>query len=277
MENNKFEYELYQYPTSKNMFPIGDKPVKLDQLGFYICQEGYVDINLDNKNIRLTPNTICVVFPSSILGLCGYSDDFKGFGAKASILFIDELFIPNIGNYYSFISSNPVTTIDANRIEWLKNIVWAINAKLKQNQEQFTMLVVQNLLNSLSYEIISCYNIDQKLAKNTKSTRQDDIFRDFISILNRNHRKERGLAFYANELCLTTRYLSSVIKEKTGHPATFWIENTVISQAKNMLRNTTLSVIQISEELNFANASFFGQYFKKYAGVTPYDYRRGKE
>lgn len=277
MLNNKFEYDFYEYPTHKNMFPIGNKPVVLDQLGFYICQEGYVDIILDNQKIRLTPNTLCVVLPSSILGLYGYSADFKGFGANASILFIDELFIPNIGNYYSFIRSNPVNNISQSRISWFKNIVYLINEKLEQSQDKLTIHVIQNLLNSLSYEIISCFNVDKKLIQNSKSTRQDEIFRDFIAILNKNHKKERSLAFYANELCMTTRYLSSVIKEKTGHSASFWIENTVISQAKNMLRNTTLSIIQISEELNFANASFFCQYFKKYAGVTPYDYRRGKE
>ncbi len=277
MNDNKFSYKYYEYPITKGMFPIGQTPVSLDYLGFYICEQGYVDINLDNQSIRLKPNNICVVLPCSILGVEGYSSDFKGFGAKASILFIDELFIPNIGSHYTFIRQNPLISISADRINVFKSLTSLINQKLAQSADTLTYQVIQNLLNALAYEIISCYlTAENNSTTSTKSIRQDDIFREFMSLVYRDHKKERGLSHYADCMCLTTRYLSSVIKAKTGHPATYWIENTVISLAKNMLRNTELTVAQIAEDLNFANASFFGQYFKKYAGVTPYDYRRGR-
>ena len=278
MKDNKFSYKYYQYPIDRGMFPIGQMPVSLDYLGFYICEKGYVDIYLDNRKVRLMPNQICVVLPCSILGIEGVSDDFQGFGAKASILFMDELFIPNIGTHYTFVRNNPCADISRENVNCLKSITNLINHKLSQDPDPMIHQVAENLLNALAYEIISCYlAAENNSTAGNKSSRQDDIFRDFMSLVYRDHKKERGLSHYADCMCLTTRYLSSVVKEKTGHPASYWIENTVIALAKNLLRNSELSVAQISEELHFANASFFGQYFKKYAGVTPYDYRRGRE
>lgn len=65
-----------------------------------------------------------------------------------------------------------------------------------------------------------------------------------------------------------------MIKEISGKTAGEWIDEMVLMGAKAMLKSSDLSVAQISDELNFASASFFGTYFKKLAGMTPMEYRK---
>ncbi|MDR1673524.1 MAG: helix-turn-helix domain-containing protein, partial [Bacteroidales bacterium] len=76
------------------------------------------------------------------------------------------------------------------------------------------------------------------------------------------------------KLCLTSKHLSAVIKKTTGKSAFEWINDYVILEAKSLLRATNMTVQQISEELNFANQSFFGKFFKRAVGVSPKEYRQ---
>ena len=81
------------------------------------------------------------------------------------------------------------------------------------------------------------------------------------------------MEFYADRLCITPRYLSAICKELTGMTATESINNHVMVNARILLASTDMSVLQISEELNFPNPSFFSQFFKRHEGVVPKTYR----
>lgn len=269
---NRFNYEYFSHPSRDVMFPIGKTPASIDYIAFYVCEGGTVDIKIDGKSFILADNTLCVGLPGSIIGIDQVSKTLKGFGAKASILFIDELFIPNIGGYYTHIKNSPCTKISRQQLSTIKKLTEIINGKINCNEGQLSFLVAQNLLNSLVYEIISCY---ANGAAETQSSRQDAIFREFMQHVFRDHKTERTLEYYAGKMCITTRYLSATVKEKTGYTATYWIDSMVTAEAKNLLRTTDLSVQQIAQEMNFANASFFGQYFRKHAGITPLRYRNG--
>lgn len=102
------------------------------------------------------------------------------------------------------------------------------------------------------------------------------IFDRFIHLVNLHCREERGMAFYADKLCLTERYMGTVVRQTSGVTAKEWIDRAVITAAKVMLRHGNLQVAEIAEQLHFANVSFFCKYFKRLAGCTPQEYREGK-
>ena len=83
--------------------------------------------------------------------------------------------------------------------------------------------------------------------------------------------EKRGL--WCDELCVTVKYLSSVVKEKNGIPAIDFIEQYVITECKALLSSTTMTVQQIADELNFPSQSVFGKYFKRVTGLSPREYR----
>jgi AraC-like DNA-binding protein len=115
-------------------------------------------------------------------------------------------------------------------------------------------------------------NPDADIVSDTNSYQKEQVL-NFFKLLLHNHKKEKTLQFYASKMCLTPKYLSTIIKERTGRTAFSWINEVLISSTKYMLKTTDMTILQISEELNFPNPSFFGRFFKKHTGMTPVQYR----
>lgn len=103
------------------------------------------------------------------------------------------------------------------------------------------------------------------------------VFERFLQLVNQHCREQRGMAFYADKLCLTERYMGTVVRQASGVTAKEWIDRAVITAAKVMLRHGNLQVAEIAEQLHFASPSFFCKYFKRLTGCTPQEYRQGGE
>ena len=103
--------------------------------------------------------------------------------------------------------------------------------------------------------------------------RKEQLFRQFISLVGIHFREHRDTAFYAEQLCLASHYLSPLIREASGESPSTWITKAVISESKVLLKQSDKTVLQISEELGFPNAPFFCRYFKRETGMTPSEYR----
>ena len=79
---------------------------------------------------------------------------------------------------------------------------------------------------------------------------------------------------YADRLCLSPRYLSSVIRNVSGRTVVEWVNQAVILEAKVLLKHSDLLTYQIADELHFPNPSFFSKFFKRMTGMTPQGYQR---
>ncbi|WNW02394.1 AraC family transcriptional regulator [Tenacibaculum sp. HL-MS23] len=96
----------------------------------------------------------------------------------------------------------------------------------------------------------------------------------FLDLLNENFKSERSVQFYADVLCITSGYLSKVLKEVSGKTANQLIDEAVILEAKLLLNNPILSISEIAENLQFSDQSFFGKFFKKHTGLSPTAFRK---
>ncbi|MCR5819358.1 MAG: helix-turn-helix domain-containing protein [Bacteroidaceae bacterium] len=104
-------------------------------------------------------------------------------------------------------------------------------------------------------------------------TRKEQIFRDFLSLLDQDFRRERSISYYADRMCLTPKYLSTTIREVSGKHGMQWIDEYVALEAKALLRNSDMSVKQVSDNLNFPSQSMFGRFFRKMTGYSPKQYK----
>lgn len=104
----------------------------------------------------------------------------------------------------------------------------------------------------------------------------NEIFNRFLRLVNLHGSKEHQLAFYAEKLCITSRYLGTVVLATSGVGAKERIDRAVISTAKVLLRHSDKQISEIADELNFPNVSFFCKYFKRLTGSTPQQYRKGR-
>lgn len=103
--------------------------------------------------------------------------------------------------------------------------------------------------------------------------RDKEIFNQFLQLLGKQTQKRQRVSFYANSLNITPKYLSTVCKKVSSKNPMRWITESVMEDCYMLLKDTDLSVKEISNRLGFPNSSFFGQYFREQAGVTPIEYR----
>ena len=92
--------------------------------------------------------------------------------------------------------------------------------------------------------------------------------------LDEDFKTQREIGFYADKLCVTSKYLSTMLKQETGMTALDWIEKHVVLYAKSCLSSTSMSIQEISDELDFPSQSVFGKYFKRVEGMSPKAYRQ---
>lgn len=111
-------------------------------------------------------------------------------------------------------------------------------------------------------------------ARQPSASRRTSYVREFIKLLHANFTRQRAVTFYAERLCISPKYLSSVVKEFTGRSPGEWIDEYVILEAKNMLRFSGMSVQEVAYALNFNSQSTFGKYFKNVTGMSPTQFQK---
>ena len=254
-----------------------DYPFVLDGVAFAMCIGGNGRIKINFREYDLTKNTIITILPYFVTEIIERSDDFILEFLIFSTDFLSDM--PSSSNFdvsKSILQSSCIqaTEIEAGRIlEFHSFIV----KQYKRVDHPFRKEIARCLLFSLLSEIGSIYYLRMKETGQTGTLapayHQEELVYKFFKLLLKHHQGEKNPQFYAGKMYITPKYLSAVLKERTGRTAFSWINEALITSSKYMLKTTNLTILQISEEMNFPNPSFFGRFFKKHTGMTPMQYR----
>ena len=104
-------------------------------------------------------------------------------------------------------------------------------------------------------------------------SREQTIFDRFLQLVTQHCAEQHQIGYYADRMCLTERYLSTVIRQTSGTTAKDWIDRALITRIKIELRHTDKPAAQIADEMHFANPSFFSKYFRRLTGMPPGEYK----
>ena len=140
------------------------------------------------------------------------------------------------------------------------------------HQPDYNRQVVSCLAAAMMHLYDSVYRRHTDMLQHSQS-REQTIFDRFIQWVNQHCAEEHQIGYYADRMCLTERYLSTIIRQTSGVTAKEWIDRALITRIKVELMHTNKPVAQIADELHFPNPSFFSKYFKRIIGVPPGEYR----
>jgi len=105
-------------------------------------------------------------------------------------------------------------------------------------------------------------------------SREQQLFTDFLQLVSQYAPEHHTIDFYASRLCLTARYLSTIIRQVSGKSAKQWIDDALLTRIKIELKHSDKSMTTIADEMNFPNPSFLAKFFKRMTGMTPSQFRR---
>ena len=250
-------------------------PCRIDAFFIGLGTDGETEISINLNQYKLRKNTLFMIGPQSIIRT-DRGGTLKGEVVVVSPQFMQRLNIDSkqLMPLMLQLGAHPCIEISDSDSRQLLEFI-----RLMENETahpgQFSEQTLGNLFVAQLYKIgsvIQHYIAADPAAEGDKS-RADIYFREFLQTLSQHYKTERTVAFYAQQLCVTPKYLTTLVKRISGRAVSEWIEIYVILEAKTLLKYSSLSIQEIAYALNFPNQSFFGSYFKRNTGMSPSQYK----
>ncbi|MBO7115741.1 MAG: helix-turn-helix domain-containing protein [Prevotella sp.] len=255
--------------------PIPQTPARMNFILMALCQQGTATYDIDTRQQTVKPGDLLFISEGHIVNNYQASSDFSCLCILVSTAYYHS-FVQNVKNVSSlllFSMNNPVVALTPREIEVYTNYYRVIGEKIQDTKHHYQDELVKTWLLAMFYDMS---NVIWRVERNEKKaqSRADVVFSRFIRLLEEHYRKERRVSWYAKQLAITPKYLSEVVKEVSKRTPNDWIDHYVILEIRVLLKNSTKSIKEITEELNFPNQSFLGKYFKEHVGVSPLAYRK---
>lgn len=258
--------------TEKKIPPfLLEYPHTLDGIVFSICIKGHARFRVNMQEFVVEPNVVVTILPNSIIEPIEKSEDFFLETLFFSFDFISDLPLPSDFDIMEKIEQSPCLLVTDDEVRNLLKFHNFIVEQYNRREHRYRQEIAKCLLFALIAEIGVLYSTVED--NDRKQGRAEKLTSQFYSLLRKHYKEERNISFYADKMCLTPKYLTSSIKKITGKSIITWIHEAVITAAKVQLKSTDKTVLQISEELNFNDASLFCRFFRKYTGTSPGKYR----
>ena len=264
---------------TESVISLYNGPTKLEVLTVGLCLEGTGTFKISLREFQLCPGLMVIALPNQIIEQRYFSHDFKGIFFAVSKNLLETL--PKIGNVLSlffYLKDYPCFSLTPNEQRTVQEYHTFIRKRLRSKGDLYRREVVLGLMQGFFFELCNIFNnhAPAVTASVKSKSRKEYIFERFYETLVESYQSERSVKFYADQLCLTPKHLSGVVKEVSGKTVGEWIDEFVILEAKALLNSSSMNIQEIADRLSFANQSFFGKYFKHYTGMSPKEYRKNR-
>lgn len=248
--------------------------VEVEYLAHLLCLGDRCSFVFNEKTFELQSGDLSIVRRRSLIEKIFPSDDFKCKIIYAKPAFI-ELSTPQ-SNYaikgQISLFNNPVIHLTPVQQELCLRDFDILEQRIKNSNHCFYQ---ETLTNAMQTAILDFFDFHARVyEKEATSTGNASIMNSFLSILEEGtYRKHREVSFYADRLCITSKYLSEVSKNVSGFSANYWINRYTSLDISRQLRNKTLTIACISDMFNFSSPAYFSRYVQRNLGIKPSDYR----
>ncbi len=256
------------YEMNNRFFHVG-QPYRTKEMRILRGLRGSARMSVNLMEYTIKEHTIGLIPPNALLQIVDISGDYDIQALAADNNFIatqQHGILTDWHTQQAFFLENHVE-------EWRRtgtffSLIWdAVHLQPYRRE------VVRHLITSLLYNF-HYLQADCRRDELLRPSRQEELFRRFIKLVNEHCKTQRTTTFYADRLCLSPRYLSTVIRDVSGRTVTEWVNQAVVLEAKVLLKHSDLLTYQIADELHFPNPSFFSKFFKRMTGMTPQEYQR---
>ena len=263
--------------SSDSQMQVFRFPCRIDAFIIGVGTEGETSVSFNLHEFRLKKDSMFIFTPKNILQV-NSQQYFKADVIAISPDFMRRINI-DINNmmplFLKFVE-NPTLALTPEESRSMRGMIAQIERETRGPETHFSFDIVSGLIAATIYkvgDIMYHYLAEHPEGQNNSHNRAEEYFKQFTHLLGEHFREERSVGFYARQLCITPKYLTTLIKRISGQSVSEWIDNYVILEAKTLLKYSTMSIQEIAYYLNFPNQSFFGSYFKRNTGMSPSQYK----
>ena len=263
--------------SSDSQMQVFRFPCRIDAFIIGVGTEGETSVSFNLHEFRLKKDSMFIFTPKNILQV--NSQQYF----KADVMAISPDFmrrinidIKNMMPLFLKFVENPTLALTPEESRSMRGMIAQIERETRGPETHFSFDIVSGLIAATIYkvgDIMYHYLAEHPEGQNNSHNRAEEYFKQFTHLLGEHFREERSVGFYARQLCITPKYLTTLIKRISGQSVSEWIDNYVILEAKTLLKYSTMSIQEIAYYLNFPNQSFFGSYFKRNTGMSPSQYK----
>lgn len=254
-------------------------PVRLQMNMIASCQQGSLKAMLNGKMIEVEQSDIFISPPNSTLDIIEVSEDFACTAMCVSNhgmlnILRSHISVWNRAMYVSkmaVLKMNDTDTIFYQKFTDLVRLCLDPQFSERSSWQPYRREIVETLLKSALLAVSNL--LLQGMPQDVGTASTTDLFDRFLELLQQSEIKHLPVEYFAQQLCITPKYLSIICKRHSGKTAIDWITEYTLGDITYYLRSTTKSIKEISGILGFSNTSFFGKYVKEHLHVSPLKYR----
>ena len=251
------------------------KSCRMQCLFFALCTQGEASYTVDGKDSQVKRGDVIIVGEGQVVENFLSTDDCDGIAIMISYDFFNDIVagIRDLNTLFLFSRLHPVFSLTEREVKVLSGYVNTIITKILEPEHHFRRELVSTLMKALIYDMSNVIYRYQMVEKKSFS-RGEVVFFNYIRLVRDHFKQERRVSWYANQLCITPKYLAETIKTISKRTPNEWIDYYVVLELRLLLKNSDKSIKEIAEYLNFPNQSFLGKFFKDHVGVSPSAFRK---
>ncbi|MVX35890.1 helix-turn-helix domain-containing protein [Myroides sp. LoEW2-1] len=264
--HSSFSENPLKYPYRSNNFTL------------LLINQGQINLEINLIKYTLLENTITIIPPQMVIHFRQFSDNinFTAISFDKSFAF-ENTHSQNEKSTFILLAPNTVNKLSLNQEQKnnIHNLCTLIDRKNNQKSHLTNRQVaIKHLFSLLLLELLDTSQYNYNTLKRNLS-RKEILTIKFLELLQKHFKTERLIGYYASSLCVSESYLSKVVKEITSKTIGQIIDDAIIVEAQLLLSNTSMSISEVSDILQFNSTSFFGKFFKRKVGCSPRLYRKG--
>ena len=268
----------------ENFGSLPQGELSLDNHGLIvICTGGMAQFDYDGQQIQLRKNDLYLYMAHSVV--CNFMSS-PDFNCRQIWFSRSELW--NINMYgevsladLAYLKQHPKVHLSDEDVTLLDDYFQLLCRRMRDQKPLLYSEIVRSLVSTMLLEMLCMIRRDKEQKAqadfqedNTSGFHRRRLADKFMRLVEQSDGRMRRVDDFANQLNITPKYLSTLLKETMSRRPSEMIKLFTLKAIERRLRFTDMTMQEIANDLNFPNASFFGKYVKEHLGMTPLEYRK---
>lgn len=251
-------------------------PCRIEAATFLICTQGQATITCNMSEYSVKAGDMITIPPRSIIASKEQSEDCCGFVLMVEPRFLQmcDFNLKHLTQHMMEIAERCVQLTPEEQGELIESLELLQRLITNKKPTPTRDIVIRSYITSHIHLLCDIFSsrFDEK-SSSTTMTRQESYFRQFIQELSEHYTERQSVTYYAEKLCISARYLTTIVRRISGLTVTDWMNRYILMEAKYLLKYSDMSIQEVAYKLSFPDQSFFGKYFKQHIGMSPSAYR----